>query len=28
LPSFFINPYVSTSTDESTAVLANELYAE
>lgn len=28
LPSFFINPYVSTSTDESTAVLANEFYAE
>ena len=28
LPSFFINPYVSTSTDESTTVLANESYAE
>lgn len=28
LPSFFINPYVSTSTDESATMLADELYAE
>ena len=28
LPSFFINPYVSTSTDEGTTMIANELYAE